>query len=196
MSLVLEAIKLPLRIIPDEPISVEEFWRLSAENPDLRWELGPHGDVHVMTPTKRNTGSRSSYINRMLGNWAEADGRGECFDSSTGFELPDGSVLSPDSCWVTFLRSAAAEQDGVELPLCPDFVIELRSKTDRLPPLQAKMQAWIANGAELAWLIDPTRKTVEIYRPNRPAETQEAHTSVYGEDPVGGFVLELARIWG
>jgi Uma2 family endonuclease len=195
MSLVLEAVKPPFRILPDEPISVEEFWRLSAENRDLRMERWPNGDITIMTPTKRNTGSRSFYIALSLGKWAEADGRGECFDSSTGFELPDGSVLSPDCCWVALERLNAAEKDGVELPLCPDFVFELRSVSDRLPPLHEKMNAWIANGAELAWLIDPARKAVEIYRPGKAVEVQEGHTAVYGEGPVGGFVLELARIW-
>lgn len=80
--------------------------------------------------------------------------------------------------------------------MCPEFVIELRSPSDRLATLQEKMQAWIANGAELAWLIDPQRKAVEIYRPGRAPEVQEGYTAVYGEGPVGGFVLELARIWG
>jgi Uma2 family endonuclease len=196
MSLVFDAIKPPLRIIPDEPISVEDFWRLSAEHPDLRMELGPQGDIRVMTPTKRNTGSKNLYISRMLGNWADSDGRGEGFDSSTGFELHDGSVLSPDCSWVSFPRLAAAEQDGVELPLCPEFVLELRSASDRLPALREKMNLWIAHGVELAWLIDPSRKAVEIYRVGQGVDIQEGHSAVYGEGPVAGFVLELGRIWG
>jgi Uma2 family endonuclease len=96
---------------------------------------------------------------------------------------------------VTFDRLQAAESAGEGVPLCPDFVIELRSKSDRLAALQKKMQVWIANGAELAWLIDPQRKAVEIYRPGGPVEVQEGLTAVYGEAPVGGFILELARLW-
>jgi len=196
MSLVLEAIKPPLRIVPEEPISVDEFWRLSAENRDLRLERWANGDVTVMTPTKRNTGSRNFYIAQMLGNWADADGRGEGFDSSTGFELPDGSVLSPDCCWAAFDHLKLAEKDGVELPLCPDFVIELRSTTDRLAALRAKMSVWIANGVELGWLIDPERRVVEVYRPGEAAEMHEDPTSVQGDGPVRGFELVMARVWG
>ena len=196
MSLVLEAINPPLRIVPEEPISVDEFWRLSAENRDLRMELWPNGEITVMSPTKRETGARSLYIARMLGNWAEEDGRGEAFDSSTGFELPQGSVLSPDCAWARFERLRAAERDGKELPLCPDFVIELQSGSDRLKPARPKMVAWIASGAELAWLIDPERRVVEIYRPGESVEVFENPTSVQGTGPVQGFELVMGRVWG
>ena len=196
MSLVLDAIKPPLRILPEEPISVDEFWRLSAENSDLRMELWPNGEITVMSPTKRETGSRNLYIARMLGNWADGDGRGEVFDSSTGFELPQGGVLNPDCAWVRFERLRAAERDGKELPLCPDFVIELQSGSGRLKPARAKMLAWMANGAELGWLIDPERKVVEVYRPGEAAEVFEDPTSVQGTGPVRGFELVMGRIWG
>jgi Uma2 family endonuclease len=132
----------------------------------------------------------------MLGNWADEDGRGECFDSSTGFEQPDTAVLSPDAAWASFGRIKAAEKDGHELPMCPEFVIELRSKTDSLVPSREKMVRWIQYGAELGWLIDPSRKTVEIYRPGQAMEEQVGHSAVYGEGPVGGFVLELGKVWG
>ena len=196
MSLVLDAIKPPLRILPEEPISVDEFWRLSAENSDLRMELWPNGEITVMSPTKRETGSRNLYIARMLGNWADADGRGEVFDSSTGFELPKGGVLSPDCAWVRFERLRAAERDGKELPLCPDFVIELQSGSDRLKTARAKMLAWMANGSELGWLIDPERKVVEVYRPGEAVEVFEDPTSVQGTGPVRGFELVMGRVWG
>jgi Uma2 family endonuclease len=134
----------------------------------------------------------------MLGNWTEEDGRGYAFDSNTGFSLPDGSMLSPDASWVLASRwnTLTEEQKDSYSPICPEFVIELRSPSDRLPDLQAKMQAWIANGAELAWLVDPVRKVVEIYRPGQKVEVQDGHSAAYGEGSVGGFVLELGRVWG
>lgn len=196
MGIALPNFDRPLRISADPAMSREEFWQFAGENPDLRMELAANGEVTVMTPTQRTTGSRNAYITWSLTTWADQDRRGDCFDSSTGFDLPDGSVLSPDASWVTFDRLQAAEAAGEGAPLCPDFVIELRSKSDRLAALQKKMQIWIANGAQLAWLIDPYRKVVEIYRPGRPVEVQEGQTAVYGEAPVGGFILELGRIWG
>jgi len=182
--------------VPSEPMSLESFWKFSAENRDLRCELEPNGDLIVMTPTLGGASFYTSYINRMLGNWAEEDGRGFVLDSNAGCQLPDGSVRLPDAAWILGSRwSPPSIENDAPVP-CPDFVIELRSKTDRLAPLQKKMQAWIANGAQLGWLIDPRRKTIEIYRPEMTVEEQEGHSAVYGETPVGGFVLELGKIWG
>jgi Uma2 family endonuclease len=196
MSIALAGINPPLRILPDEPISVADFWSLSAENPELRMERHANGEIFIMTPTRRTTGFLSLEIARQLGNWAEQDGRGYAFDSSTGFTLPDSSVLSPDAAWIDGAKWHPGAEDDSLTPMSPDFVIELRSKTDRLTQSRRKMQMWIDNGVALAWLIDPSRKTVEIYRPGKSAEEQEGHSAVDGEGPVGGFVLELGRVWG
>ena len=196
MNLALAGINPPLRISLDELMSVEEFWRFSAENPELRLERSANGEIIVMTPTQRGTGFRGAQIIAALHIWAEKDGHGYEFDSSTGFTLPDGSVLSPDAAWIHRSKWNPEMEDEYRKPLAPDFVIELRSKTDNLPKLQEKMRVWMANGVQLAWLIDPIRKTVEISRPGQQSEIQEGHTSVYGERPVAGFVLELGRIWG
>jgi Uma2 family endonuclease len=196
MNIELNEVEMPIRLVPSEPVSIEEFWRIGLENPDLRLEREPNGDLTIMTPTTRGTGFRSALILRALGNWAEADGRGYEFDSSTAFLLPDGSVRSPDASWIRRERWSPAAEDRYDTMLCPEFVIELRSKSDRLQATRAKMQAWIDNGAELAWLVDPERKAVEVYRPGRAPEVLEGVTAVYGEGPVGGFVLELARVWG
>ncbi len=195
MSIALAGIETPLRIVTDEPMSVAAFWEFSSENRDVRCERLPNGEIVIMTPTKRGTGSRSARILRALGDWADEDGRGDYLDSSTGFEQPDGAVPSPDAAWASFEAIKAAEKNGNELPLCPEFVIELRSESDRLAPAQEKMRRWIGYGAELAWLIDPARKTVEIYRPGREPEVLEGGSAVEGEGPVAGFVLELGRIW-
>lgn len=196
MNFAIERLHPPVRVSSPEPLSREEFWRLAGDYPDLRMERQANGDICIMTPTKRDTGSRNHYISTMLGVWAYQDGQGDCFDSSTGFDLSDGSTLSPDASWVSFARLKVADAVGKDSPVCPDFVIELRSKSDSLTELRAKMERWLANGCELAWLIDPKRKAVEIYRPGREPEVQEGHSAVYGEGPVAGFVLELGRIWG
>jgi Uma2 family endonuclease len=198
MNLVLDQLEMTARIEPSKPMSVEEFWRYSAEYPDLRMELEPNGDVIVMTPTKPKTGFRGSFITGALAAWAEKDGRGYAFDSSTGFTLPDGSVRSPDAAWVPKERwSPLDDEDDYLEVFCPDFIIELRSKSDRLPAAQRKMTAWIANGVKLAWLIDPQRRVVEVYRAGETqAQTVENPAEVEGEEPVRGFVLRLERIWG
>jgi Uma2 family endonuclease len=177
-------------------MSVEEFWRFSADNGDLLCELGPNGDLIVMSPTLGGAGFRNSQVIHMLAGWAEEDGRGFVLESNTGCQLPDGSVRLPDAAWIRAERwTPPSIEEDAPVP-CPDFVIELRSKTDRLPPLQAKMRAWIANGCELAWLVDPRRKVVEIYRPGRDVEVLEGASAVAGEGPVEGFVLELGKVWG
>ena len=197
MSFALAEISPPLRILQDEPLSPEEFWRISAANPNLRMELAANGELIIMTPTTGRSGPRNAEIIRQLGNWAVEDARGTLLESNSGCNLPDGSILCPDTGWVSFSRwtPPAAEDDDVPLP-CPEFVIELRSNSDRLKPLRDKMQMWMANGCELAWLIDPARKAVEIYRPGQPPEIQEGQSAVYGEGKVAGFVLEVSRIWG
>jgi len=197
MQLIVDQLGSPLRIVPPEPLSVEQFWQISSENRDLRMEREANGDLIVMTPTTRRTGFRNAYIIRTLGNWAEQDGRGYDFDCDTGFLLPDGSILSPDASWVSRERWTPTSEDEYTTVLAPDFVIELRSKSDGLRALQQKMKTWIANGVELGWLIDPERKAVEIYRRGTDrVDILEGVTAVYGEAPVGGFILELAKIWG
>jgi Uma2 family endonuclease len=198
MNLTLDQLEMTARIEPGKPMSVEEFWRYSAEYPDLRMELEPNGDLIVMTPTTKNTGFRNTELVYALRRWAEQDGRGHVLDSSTGFTLQDGSVRSPDAAWVGKERwSPTDEEDNYLEVFCPDFVIELRSKSDRLPAAQRKMAAWIANGVKLAWLIDPQRRVVEIYRAGEAeAQTLENPAAVEGEEPVRGFVLPLEKIWG
>jgi Uma2 family endonuclease len=197
MNLAIEQLQPMVRVVPGEPLSVAQFWRFSAENPDLRMEREPNGDIIIMTPTSRSTGFRSLQIARALGNWAEVDGRGYGFDSSTGFLLPDDSVRSPDAAWIDGTRWNPAAEDEYETVLCPDYVVELRSKSDRLRAAQEKMQSWIANGVQLGWLIDPQRRVVEIYRRGEVQPTTlEGPEAVAGEGPVPGFVLKLESIWG
>jgi Uma2 family endonuclease len=196
MSFAMTGITPPLRISQPEPMSLDDFWRVALENPDLRIEREPNGDVTLMSPAHGTASVYSSYVFGKLFMWAEVEGRGYALDSSAGCQLPDGSVRSPDASWISASRwTPKPITDDAPVP-CPDFVIEVRSGSDRLKPAQEKMQAWIANGVQLAWLIDPIRRIVEIHRPGQQPEIQEGQSASYGEGPVRGFVLELGRIWG
>ena len=196
MTLAIDDALLPATLAP-YPMTDEEFTAFCAEHPDLNFEMTAEGELVVMAPTHFSTGNRNAQINRQLGNWTEKDGGGMVGESSTGFVLPNGARRSPDASWTRISRIAAlgpAGRDGF-LHLCPDFVLELRSETDRRSRLRVKMNEYIANGAQLGWLIDPKTNSVEIYRPGQDAEVRSGILSLEGEGPVQGFVLLLDRIW-
>jgi Uma2 family endonuclease len=138
-------------------------------------------------------GRRNAALTGRLANWAEADGRGVGFDSSAGFTLPNGAIRSPDVSWIARHRweALSREQQRGFAPLCPDFVAELRSKSDLKPTLRKKMREYIRQGARLGWLIDLVDDTVEIFRPDRPVEVLERPATLSGEDVLPGFVLDL-----
>jgi len=179
-------------------VTQEQFEALSAANRYLTLERTAEGELIVNPPTGGESGKRNLSISTQLGNWFEAhEELGEAFDSSTGFRLPNGADRSPDASWIERERweSLTPQQRKGFVPLCPDFVVELRSASDSLPKLQAKMREYIANGARLGWLIDPQNRRVEIYRPGREVDVWENPTKLSGEDVLPGFVLNLRRIW-
>lgn len=175
----------------------ERFLKLCQDNRDLRLEMTAAGELIIMGPTNTETGRRNAGLNFQLYLWARQDGTGVCFDSSTGFTLPNGAKVSPDASWIARDRYEALSDEEREqfAPLCPDFVIELRSKTDRLARLQAKMVEYVENGARLGWLLDPVARGVYIYRPGREAETLENPDTVVGDPVLPGFRLQLNEIW-
>jgi len=179
------------------PMTDEAFAQLCTEHPDLNFELSARGELIVMPPTYTWTGARNGEIMGQLHNWARQDKRGIAFDSSAGWLLPNGARRSPDAAWVfkTRIKDLDPAAFSRYWPICPDFVIELRSQSDRHSVLREKMGEWLANGAQLAWLIDPEVRTVEIYRPGFEAETIGGVPSVAGLGPVEGFVLDLAPVW-
>lgn len=178
-------------------MSDEELMRFSAANDALRVERDANGEILVMTPAGSGTSRMNSRVTRLLDEWAEEDGRGVAFDSNGGFTLPDGSMRAADAAWVLSKRweALSASDQARFAPLCPDFVIELRSPNDALNELKAKMEHWIANGAQLGWLIDPEEKTVHVYRPGDSPEVLHHPTSVQGSGVVAGFELVMARVW-
>jgi Uma2 family endonuclease len=175
----------------------EQFYRLCQDNPDLRFELTAQRELVIMSPTGSKTGWRNSRINQRLANWAEKDTTGVSFDSSTGFTLPNGAKRSPDAAWARreAWEALTDEQQEEFSPICPAFVIELRSSKDSLATLHEKMKEYIENGAELGWLFDPENKRVYIYRPNEPVECLENPSLISGDPILAGFVFDPREIW-
>ncbi|MGB3516824.1 MAG: Uma2 family endonuclease [Elainellaceae cyanobacterium] len=182
----------PVGILTDEA-----FYQLCLANPDLKFERSAKGELIVMSPTGGESGRRNADIAIDLGLWNRETQLGYTFDSSTCFKLPNGAERSPDAAWIRRDRWDALSPDDQRKfpPLPPDFVIELRSATDNLATLQAKMQEYQDNGVRLGWLINPQDQTVEIYRLGRSVEIQEGISQVSGEDVLPGFRLEISRIF-
>jgi Uma2 family endonuclease len=175
----------------------EQFFRFCQQNKDLRIERTAEGDLEVMPPAGWETGHRNMKLAVQLGTWAEQDNTGIATDSSGGFRLPNGAVQAPDAAWVRRERLAGLtpEQKQRFLPLCPDFVMDLRSPRDSLTLVQAKMREYIENGARLGWLIDPEERKVHAYQPNNRVEISDKPDSVSGDPILPGFVLDLKPIW-
>lgn len=180
-----------------ERLTEEEFLEFCRLNSELRIERTRAGDLLIMPPATGDGSYRNQRLSVQLGNWSERDGTGVDFDSSAGFLLPNGAMRSPDAAWVKRERWEALspqEQDSFA-PLVPDFVAELRSKTDRLSDLRAKMREYIQCGVRLAWLIDPKARRVEIYRPGQKPVLLEKPATLSGDPELAGFVVDLAKIW-
>lgn len=173
------------------------FYELCKQNPNLRLERTAIGEVIVMPPTGWETGNVNAEINRQLGNWSRQNGTGKIGESSTGYKLPNGANRSPDASWVEKSRLAqvSLEQRKKALPLAPDFAIELRSPSDDLDTIKAKMDEYIANGLQLGWLIDPEEKVVYIYRPGVAVQKLANTNEVSAEPELPGFTLDLTEVW-
>ena len=174
-----------------------ELLELCRRNRELRFERTAEGDLIVMTPAGGESSRRNARLVTALVNWADEKGSGVVYDSSGGFLLPNGAMRAPDAAWVRKSRLAnlsAEEREGF-VPLCPDFVVELRSPSDSPAELQGKLQEYLANGARLGWLIDPGARRVHVYRPDREVETLEDPRDVSGDPELPGFVLDLKTIW-
>lgn len=174
----------------------EQFVAICRHNPDLRLERSARGELIIMPPTGGETGRRNSKLGGQLWHWNEQYQLGEVFDSSTGFKLPNGAIRAPDAAWVHRDRWQALtpEQREKFVPLCPDFVIELRSSSDSLEEVRAKMCEYQENGLKLGWLIDPTTATVEVYREQRSPELLLQPDTLSGELILPGFTLDLTGI--
>ncbi|MFS8120437.1 MAG: Uma2 family endonuclease [Microcoleus sp.] len=178
-------------------VTHEQFQQIAAVNRDLRLERTATGELIIMAPTGSDTGYRNQDMSGQLWLWNRQTKLGVVFDSSSGFKLPNGADRSPDASWVKLERwqtLTPKQQEGFA-PLCPDFVVELRSKSDNMEPLREKMREYIANGARLGWLIDRKNQKVEIYRQNQDVEILNNPSTLSGEDILSGFVLDLTDVW-
>lgn len=185
-----------LNLEPVIHLTDEQFKQLCQVNPEAKLELTQKGELVVMSPTGGESGIRNNKLTTRLGVWTEEDGTGVAFDSSTMFQLPNGAFRSPDAAWISYSRwnSLSPQQKETFSPICPDFVVELRSPSDTLKSLQEKMQEYIDNGTRLGWLIDPQNQQVEIYRINQLKEVLLNPTQLNGENILPNFVLDLTGI--
>lgn len=189
------AIVLDLR--PVVSLTDEQFYDLCRANGELRIERTAEGEMSIMSPAGGDTSRRNAQLIAQLVVWANQDRTGISFDSSGGFRLPNGAIRSPDAAWVRLAAwlKLTEQQKEKFIALCPDFVVELRSASDGLAELQAKMEEYVANGAQLGWLIDPQERRVYVYRPQAQAEVLDDPEVLPGDPVLNGFVLNLHDIW-
>lgn len=188
----------PTIAIPETfKVTHEQFQQIASVNRDLRLERSAEGELIVMPPTGSDTGNRNLDIEGQLWLWNRQTKLGVAFNSSSGFHLPNGANRSPDAAWVKLDRWEALtseEQEGFA-PICPDFVVELRSKSDNIASLRAKMREYLANRACLGWLIDRKNRKVEIGGQGQDVEVLDNPTTLSGENVLPGFVLDLTEVW-
>jgi Uma2 family endonuclease len=182
-----------LNLEPIAQLTHEQFYELCMANKDVVMERSPKGELIIMTPLGGLSGKKEADYITDLNIWNRQAGLGAVFSSSTVFNLPGGGDRSPDAAWIKLERweSLTPEQQEKFPPICPDFVIELRSRTDRLKPLQDKMQEYLSSGLRLGWLINPQDGQVEIYRPDRAVEILPYPATLSGEDVLPGFTLTV-----
>ena len=175
----------------------EQFFQLCQDNRELKFERNANGDLVIMPPTGGETSNRNASLTAQLWIWNEQSKLGKVFDSSGGFKLPNGAERSPDAAWIPVKRwnALTLQQQQQFIPLCPDFVIELRSPSDRLTELQEKMHEYQNNGTRLGWLINRQSRQVEIYRQDSDVEVLDSPTMLSGETVLPQFRLNLELIW-
>lgn len=188
---------LVVRLRPVIDLTDDQFFEFCQINRDLRIERTASGELLIMPPTGSETGESNFRLSGQLFIWTEQDGTGTGFDSSTGFTLPNGATVSPDISWIKLERwNALSQQQRTKFaPIAPDFVVELRSKSDTLKDLQDKMQQYMDNGVRLGWLIDRKQQRVYVYRPGVPVQQLDNPETVSGDPELSGFVLRLSQIW-
>ncbi len=174
--------------------SDSELYEIDEFN-EVRIEINANGDFEIMPRSFLEASRRKMEMLGQLGVWARNDRRGFCFESKAKFTLPNGAKRTPDISWLLKEKYFALSDEDYFAPICPDFVIELRSKSDNLRKLQNKMREYIENGARLGWLIDPYEKRVHVYRADKTVEVFDNPTTVSGEDVLKGFELDLTGIW-
>jgi Uma2 family endonuclease len=191
---------LPVKLTFDAEVQMndDEYFEFCMANPNVRFERTSEGEIVIVPPAGWESDHQSTLVVAQLLNWAEQDGRGKAFGPSAEYILPTRAALSPDASWVSNARIASVSRDRRRKfpPVCPEFVVEVMSPSDRLKTAKEKMQEWIRGGVELGWLIDPGHQTVYVYRAGQPVpEVRTGILGILGEGPVAGFDLDLSKIW-
>jgi Uma2 family endonuclease len=186
-----------LNLRPTLQLTDEVFEQLCQQNPNLRLERTAQGELIAMSPAGSESGYRNADLLGQLWQWNRQRQLGIVFDSSAGFTLPNGAIRSPDAAWIEQSRweRLTPEQRRKFAPICPDFVLELKSPSDDLASLQAKLQEYIDNGAQLGWLIDPETQQVYVYRPGQTVQTLERPASLAGDPVLPSLVMDFTLIW-
>jgi len=197
MTIVARWRDMPMRVRLAAPLGDDELFEFCAANRDLRIERTADGELLIMPPTGGETGRRNFDLIGQFADWVRHDGTGIGFDSSTGFLLPNGAERAPDVAWVSKQRwNALSDKQRRRFPpLCPDFVLELRSPSDSLADQCAKLEEYIACGARLGWLVDPDNRRVHVYRPGRAVQIVEGVNELRGDPELPGLALDLRLIW-
>lgn len=192
-----EFLPISLQMAPAVAMSQDQFFDFCQQNADKRFERTAEGELIIMPPSGGDAGFQDLSVAAQLYTWTQRSGKGKASGPSGGFILPNGANRAPDAAWLSpeQMASLTAEQRKKFLPLCPYFVIEVKSPSDALGKLQEKMEEYRSNGSQLGWLIDPETQTVHVYRPGQPVEVLENANLVSGEPELPGFVLDLEPVW-
>jgi Uma2 family endonuclease len=193
----LSSLDFPLVLRPSSPVTDEQLISFSERNKPYKIERNKDGDLVIMTPVGGIGSIHEFYVSSRFSVWVYEDGTGVGFSPNAGFKLPDGTTLSPDAAWLplTKWKTLTQAQQKTYPPFCPEFLIEVRSESDSRRMVEAKMQTWMDNGAQLAWLVDPIDASVTIYRPGQEPETLLRPESITATAPVAGFTLPCTRLW-
>jgi Uma2 family endonuclease len=183
--------------VSDVGLTDDQYFRLCRDNGDFHIEMSAEGELIIMSPNRPKTGRKHVRFIQRLANWSDENGNGDVYDATSGFALPKGSKRIPDASWI--LRSrwdslTEKEQDSFFAPICPDFVVEVRSPNDRMKRLKAKMSEYIENGARLAWLLDPVENKAYIYRPGEPAQEIDKPEILDGDPVLPAFRFDFREI--
>jgi Uma2 family endonuclease len=188
---------IPPHLIGLNHVTHEQFEELCAEYPELRLELTSSGELIVMPPAGIETSKRNFELIAQFSIWAKKDATGVGFSTDAGYTLPNGAIRAPDASWMRREKYESLSKDDKErfAHVCPDFAVELRSPSDRLPTLINKMEEYIANGASLGWLIDPKKRRVYVFKAGEEMVVLENPIAVSGDPLLPGFELQMQEIW-
>lgn len=186
-----------LQMTPAVPMTQDQFFDFCQQNPDKRFERTAEGELIIMAPSGGDAGFQDTEVVTQLNNWVKAVGKGKAMGPSGGYILPNGANRAPDASWLTpeQMATLTPKQRKKFLPVCPFFLIEVKSPSDSLKKLQDKMDEYIANGCQLGWLIDPEMKQVHIYRPGQEPQVLDNPQTLSGDPELPGFVLDLDPVW-